>query len=57
MYACNGSDEIAVRHVCDGGEVGFVAAGGGDATACFDPLSALFSVRFVGIVCNGQSLQ
>lgn len=50
MYTGDGADEVAVRHVCYGGEVGFVAAGGGDVPACLHPLPAFLSVRLIGVV-------
>jgi len=51
--ARDGADEVAVGHVGDGGEVGLVASGGGDATACLHPLAALLGVRFVGVLWTG----
>jgi len=54
---CDGADEVAVTHVGDSTEVGFVATGGGDATACTHPLAALFGVGLIRVVWSGSGCE
>jgi hypothetical protein len=51
--ARDGADEVAVGHVGDGAEVGFVAAVRGNGAAGFHPLATFLGVRVWGFVVFG----
>ena len=56
MDAGHCADEPAVGHVGEGGEVGVLAAGGGNGATTFDPCFG-FALVWVGrVICERRSV-